>query len=353
MELYFLDTDFSLIFGPFEEFTSLVWSERYFEAGRFTLHIPRRYAASVSAAAYVRSGFDSVGKCRCGRIGYISADEDGGCEIGGVMLEGILADSLMYSKNTLSASEGRITEVLLGAIENNLASAPIVIDAENSIEIEGTGTFSWEWENVSEWLYGVLKPYGASYRVELGEDNVMRLTIVSGADRSEDGGEGVQRAIFSASYGNIFSLEYERDTERMKNVVYVEGGDGVVVCLDKSGATAGDTSNIREIYKSASDLTLEKFANAALYEAALLHRGEEVLAKYPVLLSLSAEADAEAVPKYGEGYSLGDICDVADSELGLSCAMRLTAADIVCEGGVERVYPIFGEILSLSDRLKG
>lgn len=345
MELYFLDSEFNIIMGPVDYCTSAVWSEKYFEVGTFTIHLPRALVGEIADSVYVRTGYDSGKKCKCGRITYISTSDGCDCELGGVLLEGLLEDLLMHGK---SGAGGKLSEVVLSSISSIAESAGIAIDLENSAVLLDEVSLTWDWDCVSDWLYSVLKPCGASFAVEL--DYISQkptLRLIKGRDLSESGDSSVSRAVFSSSYGNIFSVEFEKDSEKMKNYAYIEGSDGTVVTVDKS-----NNARRREIYKKAADISPVEYDDEDGYINALKQRGEELLAKFPESLYISAECDTDALPVYGKDYGLGDVCDVSDDELGLCCSLRLTAVDTVAEFGEVRRCPVFGETIKLTDRLQ-
>ncbi len=342
MDLYFLDENFAPISGAMDEFSSIVWSERYFETGSFTLHFSKEMLPEIYDAVYVRTGIED-GRIKCGRIEYVVADsgEDGDCEMGGRLLEALFDDRRMSGKGCCS---GTLTEAVHQAVTANLRGCGVVI-GESSAVINDEVSLTYEWDSLSEWLYSVLRPFGASYRIELDpKENVPVFRIVCGFDRSSGVGSSVSenyntwQAVFSTSFGNISSIRFERDTAEMKNVVYVEGSDGTVVTVDKSGGKP-----MRETYKLASDVKPSDFDDTAGYIAALQIRGAEILANYPESVYVSAETDTGVPPIYGVDYSLGDICDVADDTLGLSFGMRLTAVDDVTENNTRVFYPSFGE----------
>lgn len=343
MDLYFLDESFHPITGAMDEFSSIVWSERYFENGSFTLHFPKELLPTVYDAAYVRTGIEN-GRMKCGRIAYVTVDDeedDGGCELGGYLLESLLDDRVVAGKGCYT---GTLTEAVHAAVADNLRDCGVILGDDSAV-IADEVSLTYEWDTLSEWLYSVLRPFGASYRIELDpEKNVPVFRIVQGMDRSSGIGEtvaenyNVGQAVFSASFGNITSIRFERDTSGMKNVVYVEGADGTVVTVDGS---SGKTK--REMYKQVSDVKPADFADTDTYQAALSMRGTEILANYPESVYVAAEADTGVSPKYGVDYMLGDICDVADDTLGLSFGMRLTAVDDVTENGTRTLYPSFGE----------
>jgi len=352
MDLYFLDARFEPVTGAADVCSSIVWSERYFENGSFTLHFPKELLTSVYDAVYVRTGIEN-GRVKCGRIAYVITDdeeESGSCELGGYLLESLFDDRVLSGKGCYN---GTLTEAVCRAVSANLRDCGVVLG--ESAVIGDTVSLTYEWDTLSDWLYSVLRPFGASYRIELDpEKNVPVFRIVQGIDRSSGVGETVSenyntwQAVFSTSFGNIASIRFERDTSGMKNVVYAEGADGTVVTVDKSGGKAK-----REMHKAASDVNPADFSSTSAYKSALRMRGEEILAKYSEVYHIAAETDTGVSPVYGVDYVLGDICDVADDALGLSFGMRLTAVDDVTENGTRTLYPSFGEEIRQVRRLIG
>lgn len=323
-ELYFLDGNFRILEGPVEDMTSVVWSERYFEPGVFTFHFPRELMKRLGGASYVRSGVNSAGQVFCGRIEYLRADTDGDCEMGGRFLECLFGDRVLRG----GPWSGTVTDAVLAAVSENLRNSPVIIGGDHAA-IDEPADFTAGWEEMDKWIYNALRPSGASFRVFLSENDVPVFRIVRG--------ETLENVIFSASFGNIFSIETRRDTSGMKNAVYVEGRDGTVVCADNSGG-----GEMREMYQKAADIDPDSFADNGAYRSALLRRGFEILAKHPGQFAVSAEIDTDALPVYGIDYHLGDVCTVVDEELGVCVLLRLTQVDWVTENGRTSVYPVFG-----------
>jgi len=352
MDLYFLDARFEPVTGAVDVCSSIVWSERYFENGSFTLHFPKELLPSVYDAVYVRTGIEN-GRVKCGRIAYVITDdeeESGGCELGGYLLESLFDDRVLAGKGCY---RGTLTSAVCAAVSANLRSCGVVLG--ESAVIGDSVSLTYDWDTLSDWLYSVLRPFGASYRIELDpERNVPVFRIVRGIDRSSGVGDTVSenyntwQAVFSTSFGNIGSIRFERDTSGMKNVVYAEGADGTVVTVDGSGGKAK-----REMHKAVSDVKPADFSSTSAYKTALRMRGEEILAKYSEVYHIAAETDTGVSPVYGVDYALGDICDVADDALGLSFGMRLTAVDDVTEYGTRTLYPSFGEEVRQVRRLIG
>lgn len=266
----------------------------------------------------------------------ISTGDDGECEIRGVLLEGLLSNCVVYRRGEVS---GSVSECALGVLGDNMREMPFVIDAENSDVISDGCVLTWEWDLLSDWLYGVLRPYGASYEVKLhAGDAKPKFRIVKGEDKSLS-------AVFSTSYGNIISLEYAKETGKHYNFAFIEGGDGSISVVTKYSVDR------REVYKSAKEISPDKYNTEEDYRKALRQKGEEEIARYPISITLAIEAAEGVPPYYGEDYALGDICGVSDGELGIKTVLRLTSVETVCEGGRITVYPYFGETLRWRDLL--
>lgn len=336
MELYFLNRSFTQISCPIDDFTSAVWSEKYYEVGDFTVHMPKAHFSVAKDAVYIRTDFDENGECKCGRIHNLTVNADGDCTVSGVLLEGLLSDRVMYRSGEKS---GNVKTAALEAVSEHLRSLPVTIDEDGSDDVSGEAVLSWEWDKMSEWLYGVLRPYGASYTVKLHlGDSTPKLRIVCGEDVSDS-------VVFSGDYGSIASLEYEKESGGLRNLAFIEGGDGSIVVLSKYAYDR------RELYKSAKDVSPDSYDTDEEYRNALRQKGEESLAKYPTSIKLSAEAAESADGEYGSEYKLGDVCGIRDSELGIKTVLRLTSADTVQENGKVSVYPYFGETIRWRDLL--
>lgn len=343
MELYFLDKDFNVVDFT-DSFSSLVWSERFFDIGRFTVHFPRELFSRLADAVYVRSSPSDDGKIKCGRIEHISAESGGKCKLEGHLLECLLGDRIMSGSGVYS---GTVTEAVCEAVSDNLRSCEVII-ADDQPAISDTVSLSYDHDSLTDWLYSTLKPYGASFRVTLdGETNKPVFRIVVGENRTTDSGSG-GAAVFSSSFGNIVSLEYERDSTDMKNYAYVKGEDGTIVHVDESTPYSR-----REIHIKADDIRREDFSTEADYRTALSVRGHEALADRTDGNRVEAECDPDALPKYGRDYFLGDLCDVCAPEYGLSFALRLTEADTVTENGTTTVFPSFGDEIKSIKKLLG
>ena len=341
MELYFLDESFAVIDGPIDDALYAEWDERFFEVGTFVIRLPRDTFSRACRAVYVEAVSES-GVRYGGRVEYLSSGEDGECEMRGRLFESLISDVVLHGGGLYT---GTLSDVLREVLEENLAHTPVQLD-EDFCRIEDEVTLAPAWQNLAEWLHSTLRPYGASFSVKL-RGGVPTLRIEVGRDLTTDGGSGYSRAVFSTSFGNIGGVEYERDARDMRNCAYICGSDGYVATVDCSGGGAR-----REIYKNAADVVRSRFESEDEYVAALVRRGMEVLARCTEDVHVSAECDGGAGLEYGVDYALGDVCDVADAQLALSFALRVTGAVTVYENGSATIRPTFGDETGLIKKLR-
>lgn len=339
MELYFLNRDFGVMTAPIDSAVSVVWSMRFFECGTFRMIFPldADLLSAARSAVYVCTAANEDGFARCGRIEYIGCTGEDQMEISGRMLESLLSDRVMISPDSIT---GAVSAAVCGAVSANLRGLPVEISAESAV-ISDEVTLSWEWDVLSDWVYRMLKPFGASYTVSLNvERSAVEFRIVQPGEKAS--------AVFSSSYENIAEVAYELHSGEMKNVAYIEGYDGTVASVDLS-----DGGEIREMYQKAGDIRPGQFSGTAAYTEALRLRGRTVLGERSLEEYISCTADSSAEPVYGRDYTLGDMCYVEDAGTGISVCTRVTEADEVWENGEKWVYPAFGEKLpGVKNKLK-
>ena len=344
MELYFLDRDFQAVSPPVDTAISLVWSLRYGECGTFSADLPltsgshgetaytaKELLALASGAVYL------CDRQYCGRIETVTC-RDAALHIGGRMLECLLYDRVAGTETVYTGTAGQAVQAALTQWAGDL---PLTVTGTIPALTE-TEVFPIEaGEVLGRWLHRLLAPLGAMYSVELREGRLV-FAVTVGTDRSLDSRDGVNRAIFSEDFGNIASLEAELYREAAINRIYVEGSDGTVVTVDQ--APAADRR--KEGYKKAADIRPAEYGSTAAYRAALTRRGRELLAANGEIFRLTCRGEYDTQPAYGRDYRLGDICEVQGDSLGVRQAVRLTAVDVVYEGGTVQLYPQFGDTVA-------
>ncbi len=341
MELTFLSENFTPISFPIDTAISVVWSLRMEECGTFAATLPLTEGMTAGytpgelltlayTATYLRDNR------HCGRIESVFVEE------GLLRLEGRTLECLLYDRVSAAdtAFAGRADQAAAHMLDT--WGEDLAVTRDPFPAVGEAGSFLMEaGENLGKWLHRVLSPLGAVLTVELCGDGAAHLTLRLGVDRSLDSADTVSRAIFSEGFGNIASLEEEQHTAEACDRLYIQGGDGTVVTVDRAGAAENPLR--REGYRVAADIRPGTYASTAAYRSALEARGRELLGRMGVRRRLTCVAESDALPRYGTDYALGDICEVHAETLGLRRAARLVALDIVQEAGIVRLYPSFGD----------
>lgn len=348
MELYFLDSQFAAVSPPVDTAMSVVWSERLDECGTFAVELPLTmgaYAAAYTSRALVDLANGAAYLCDrrfCGRIETVIC-RGHTLHIGGRLLECLLYDRVASADTVYS---GTLEQVIRAAIEDWAGELPLTMPTSLPLGTDAVQVTMERGERLGKWLTGLLAPFGAGYTITLTNEGTLTFGVYVGVDRSLDGADGVSRAIFSEEFGNVAGLETELYREDVWDRLYVEGSDGTMVVT-----TTADAQTVwrREGYVKATDIRPGQFTTTALYQAALRKRGTELLHKHRALQRLTCIGEYAATPEYGVDYHLGDICEVQSDTLGVRCALRLTAVDVVYEGGTVKLYPYFGGTV---DRLR-
>lgn len=342
MELTFLDGDFVAVSPPIDTATSVVWSERLEECGTFAVELPLTmgaYTAAYASRELVTLASTATYLCDrqfCGRIETVTC-RGHALHIGGRLLECLLYDRVASVDRGYS---GTVGEIVLAAVRDWAEDLPLTLPESLELGEDVVQVSMVRGESLGKWLHELLSPLGTGYAITLTEDGTLSFSVYVGIDRSLDSADGVSRAIFSEDFGNIAGLETELYREDVLDRLYVEGSDGTMVMVEST--TTNDESWRREGYAKASDIRLGQFDTTAAYQAALANRGRELLHKHRQITRLSCIGEYTATPQYGVDYHLGDICEVQGDTWGVRCALRLTAVDVVYEGGTVKLYPYFG-----------
>ncbi len=341
MELTFLDGDFVAVSSPIDTAISVVWSLRMQECGTFAVVLPltEGMVAGYTPAELLNLAHRAVylrDRQYCGRIETILVQD------GLLWLEGRTLECLLYDRvaGEDTVFVGRADEAVAHMLQR--WGADLVYQVEEMAPLGESSGYGMEaGENLGRWLHQLLSPLGAVLWAELGADGMAHLSLQVGMDRSLDSEAGVSRAIFSEGFGNIASLEEETHTTELCDRLYVQGGDGTVVMVEKDGTATNPLR--RELFRKAADIRPSAYETVTAYEEGLRERGRLLLAQMGIRSRLTCVAEHDTEPRYGVDYALGDICEVHAETLGIRRTARLQGMDVVYESGTVRLYPQFGD----------
>lgn len=393
-ELYLLDGDLSLVYGPIDDYISLVWNERYYACGSYTLTLRMTDAVFKALGKAV---FLSVSdRKRLGRIEkrvYSGADGTSGgyaydglaaacpntgggvLTVSGRMAESLLADRIIARGTRARGELALAVETIVGA--NACAAAGVravahLTTGEHAVLSDADGNAYTAddapgGQQLDEWVRKTLSAVGASYRIlpdyDTGE---LVFSVFRGLDRTQAQTEN-GCAVFSTSFASIGTLDFLADSSDYRNFAYIagegEGSQRVIVTLD---VRADEGEALRELFVDARDLRSDDGVNTLSeedYRKLLLTRGKQRLAEHAYVAEVSGTAasysmkagaglSADRLPPVGVSmepflradtdYALGDLCDIRSEALHMSWSERITEICYVYEGTECRVEPRFG-----------
>lgn len=361
------------VIGIIDTAKSTQWRERFFETGTFEVYVAfsQETIETINQSYFIyRNDSKYVGV-----IERIEIDDDVTGNGNWITVTGRMAESLIgrriirlltYLKNLLSICVKKL-------LDDNLLNPPLQAgetisprkmscfettirnELTSDPEIEIQASFE---NNLLEFLQETLRTNNASIRVELVE-NKFQIVLFQGTDRSFNQ-ETNPFISFSKELDNLLSSNYVFDETGEVNVVYV-GGEGEVEGVDKKIEKAELLINENEVvsdldrkeaYINASDIkqtwtetvngvNVTKTLNSTEYRKLLKQRGGENV----IFPSITFEGKVDlSMYVYNQDYFLGDILTIYDEKTGIYSNKRLIGMDIVNEGSIYSLEPIFEEV---------
>lgn len=317
MEFCLLDLSLSVV-GYIDCVTYGRVTQRFFAAGGITV----RCAGSVAlpeSARYIYEAESGV----CAVIESVSYPKDGTCVISGRTCEWLLTRQLLKRDG-----------VFIGSVENALRTAVVSFATANGAfpnlvlgDLSGLPTEArvpFEWQSLYEWLYITLGRYGASWKLDLYEnDSFFTLNVLHGRDltpyvtlREED--------------GHLAGASFSFDEADAKNVLCVVGNDGRYVTVPDSVPEGLDR---REGVIMARDIYPTSFETEEAYFDALRDRGYDKLSSFGGRVSFTGTLSPDGVYAFGRDFFLGDLCEVV-TRGSYTLPLRITEVSESFEKGV-------------------
>ena len=227
------------------------------------------------------------------------------------------------------------------------SASPAVITDETGARTERQVTY----ENLSDYVVGLLKEYGLGAKMKLLSNGLQYVQYVG----KELG------LVFSTEFDNLVSSNYTENEQSFKNVALVSGAE----TQDSQGNTVKPQTTIlydsaysglerRELYVDGSSIDAykeeenaegerEKY-DEATYQSMLQGLGMTKLAEVKNILSLSGVINVvSARERFRKDYNLGDTVFIEDSRLKVRASTRiLEATEVQDENGynIDLVYGV-------------
>lgn len=326
-----------------ENFSSFVWTDRYYSAGDFELYVPptiRVLTQYIPDYYIVRPDsehvmiIDSV---------LLEEDDDGySYKISGESLESILKRRILWTDTTLS---GNFQDAIKTLLDGSIISPSIAdrkIDNFVFVKSEDEAITSLTIEEAEyskdETIYDIIEKncqeFEIGFKVTLTSDNKFAFTLYKGVDRSYDQ-TAVPYVIFSPAFDNLTSSSFLKSYTDYKNVALVTGTstDGEGESTDLS-TVVGEASGLdrRETHIDAGDVQ----GNTSV----LTKKGNEELAALKKTEAFEGEANVFNMFVYGKDFFIGDMVQLEDAfgNTGKSIVSEMVFSS---DGEGEKFYPTF------------
>ena len=327
-----------------DDYISFIWSTRYYTSGDFQLMVDVNKANSqlfVKDYYVVRDDDENVGIIE---DILIQRNEDGidVLIIKGRFLDAIIARRIIAVQTTV---DGKISDCIEQLLDENIINpTEAVRQIDNftidSYEIATTMQAQYTGKNLLDTISDICKTYSIGYKVTLNADHEFVFQLYEGTDRTYD--QNVNPwVIFSDTYDNLLSSQYEENYQKLVNAVLVAGeGEG----LDRITAWVSDGSsgiNRYEVYKDERNIRSddgEIYIDE--YMELLRESGKESMTKYTAAFSGTVYFDNI---KYKQDIGMGDLCVIENSRWGIYMNTRLVEViESVNEAGEYSITPTFG-----------
>ena len=321
-DIYILNQD-RIEIGLIDDYESLIWTPRYFEAGDFEIYMKasERILSLLQLDNYVtRPDSDMVGIIE--RVKLESDPENGDHIIAsGRCAKSILDRRIVWSMTTISDTVENgvrrlLTENLIAPTLSYRTVPNFVLGASQGFR--ETMSAQYTGDNVLEVVVNLCKQNGYGFKVVLNAERNFEFQMYSGTNRSYDQSSNPY-IVFSPEFENIVSSEYEHDKTALRNACNVGGeGEGRLRKFYGVGTVSG--LERREMFVDAKDISSELderdddgdpiYMSNTAYNALLEQRGLENLAENPETTVFEGEVESIRQYVFNRDYFLGDVVTV-------------------------------------------
>lgn len=354
MDLLILNTAFEKV-GVIDTFKSLIWTDRYFEAGDFELLTsPTSNILDILNQGAYGAIKESEHLMLIEDLRIKTDPIDGnilvvkGRSFESVFDRRIIWDPVLFETEPIQYSIFTLlNEAVLDPFDSLRKMNDLVFQFSQDPIVLSIKVSNQYWGNN---LYIAIVDLCFSNNIGLKivfEEGVGTIQLYSGVDRSYNQVEHPY-VIFSPKFENLKNSEYILSHRLLKTTSLIAGEKGVGngrICIevDPSQGTLSDL-NRREMFIDAQNITsVDQYGNSISVEeyfAHLYRKGLEELSKNITLETFASEVDPSGEFIFGRDFFLGDILQVSN-EYGYEGKSRVIEVVRCQDGSGFKVYPIF------------
>lgn len=335
--------------GVIEEYSSLIWTDRYNKCGDFEIVLPptpHNIGLLAPDNFIFVDGLDQDRMMIVEDLQLQTDPESGGTlTVTGRSLESILDRRIVWG-------DMEVVGTIQSGIQNLLNQS--IINPSNPKRKISNFIFEWNSSEVLAQITVNTKFMGTSvldaiesmcgeaqvgYKVTLNDDNQFVFKLYLGADRSylQDINPYV---VFSNDFDNISNTNYVEKMSTYKNATFVKGSDNY------SANVEGDEVGLarREVYTDSSGISKDSVGS---YIQQLASKGKENLEQHRYTISFDGEANPTAMYQYLRDYKIGDIVEIVN-EYGIHGQVRISEYIQSDDSDGFKAYPAFVNIDEIS-----
>lgn len=320
MEIYVLNKNFETV-AIVDSYTSLIWTDRYYQAGDFELYLPTSInALNTFIPDYYLWNKDSEHLMVIEDLKTTSDLEEGNnLTVTGRSLESILDRRIIWSQTNIT---GSLHDAIKNILTNNIISPEIqertipnfiFEDSDDEyilgLELEA----QYDGDNIYEIITKLCEDKKIGFKITLNDSNQFVFKLYRGTDRSYSQ-DTESFIVFSPYFENIVNSEYREVKSESKNVILVAGeGEGTSQKKASAGDLEATSLDRREIYFSGGNQSSNgQTISGDKYTAYLKEQGVEELKKHKIEKVIEGEVETSKIFIYGIDYFMGDVVEIED-----------------------------------------
>lgn len=353
MEVAVLDENFNTIY-VIDDYISLLWVERYYEAGEFELVMAPKenflddMYRRVRDIAYLRIR-DSDRVMILDTIEITTDPETGGrLKLTGKSLE-IILDRRIYWEGFKLWKSQELSSFLWYCLQYNVTAPtdparkiPNFRYSEKNWPSMGKHALTTMKEYSSETIYEMISEqckfskYG--FKVILASDNWFEFVLYKGVDRTPKGSQS-NYVIVSPKYDNLSESNYLSSSSDYRNTALIEAkgqaeNERIFKVKTKGDLTYSGLAR-REVYTDGTDISWNRKDYTGLdsdnknlltneeFQAMMFEAGATTLEEHTHIVAFEGIIEPNVSFVYGEDYNLGDIVYIVD-KYGAEGSGRIT-----------------------------
>lgn len=344
--LVLLDTNF-VSQEIIDKWTSLIWVDRFWEAGDFELYLP---ATQENFQTFVEGWYlwsPESENLMIIESALVETDVMNGSylTVSGRSLSSMLDRRIIWQQTThdgllWTAVQKYLNENAINATDTTRRIPNLIFQTPTDTRITSlTFTGQVTGANLYEQIQAMCEANRIGFKIILNNSNQFVFSLVAGEDRSYDQTTN-DYVVFSPKFDNLISTNVLKSKKTERNVARVGGeGEG----LDRRYVTVGASSGLsrRELFVDARDISSnDGEIGATAYNNMLTERGKEYLAENKPTDTFECTIDPNRSFVYGVDYFTGDIVSIFD-DFGNESTARMLELVFTTDLSGTTVIPTF------------